>query len=109
MIRVGKAILMNPPGGNKVDPSCEAMLSIRRILALSRRRSQGMKELKVVFLIVLCSSSLLFSQVDERLKDDIRRTGAIHSPLPLDYSKSFETFGLTKKVLSSHVLCDMED
>lgn len=68
-----------------------------------------MKELKVVILIVLCGSSLLFSQVDEKLKDDIRRTGAIHSPLPLDYSKSFETFGLTKKVLRSDVVCDMED
>ncbi|NLB55944.1 MAG: glycosyl hydrolase family 9, partial [Lentisphaerae bacterium] len=30
-------------------------------------------------------------------------------PLPLDYSKSFETFGLTKTVLKSDILCDMED
>jgi hypothetical protein len=51
----------------------------------------------------------LFSQTDEKLKSDIRNTGYIHSPLPLDYSKAFETFGLTKKVLASEMLCDMED
>jgi hypothetical protein len=43
------------------------------------------------------------------LKSDIRNTGYIHSPLPLDQSKAFETFGLTKKVLVSDMLCDMED
>ncbi len=68
-----------------------------------------MRELKVIALIILCSSSFLFPQVDEKLKNDIRSTGYIHSPLPLDYSKSFETFGLTKTVLISDVLCDMED
>jgi hypothetical protein len=51
----------------------------------------------------------LFSQTDEKLKSDIRNTGYIHSPLPLDQSKSFETFGLTKKVTVSEMLCDMED
>ncbi len=68
-----------------------------------------MRELKVMALIILCSSSFLFPQVDRKLKDDIRSTGYIHSPLPLDYGKSFETFGLTKTVLTSAVLCDMED
>ncbi len=53
-----------------------------------------MRELKAVTLIVLCASSLLFSQVDEKLKNDIRATGYVHRPLPLDTSKSFETFGL---------------
>jgi hypothetical protein len=55
----------------------------------------------------LCT--ILFSQPDEKLKSEIVSTGYIHFPLPLDYSKSFETFGLTKKVLSSNLLCDMED
>ena len=68
-----------------------------------------MRELKVMALIVLCSSTFLFPQVDEKLKNDIRSTGYIHSPLPLDYSKSFETFGLRKTVLISDGLCDMED
>ncbi len=68
-----------------------------------------MRELKMMALIILCISSFLFPQVDEKLKDDIRGTGYIHSPLPLDFSKSFETFGLTKTVLISDVLCDMED
>src|SRR5689334_23177620 len=56
--------------------------------------------------LVLATS--LFGQIDEQLKKDIRNTGYIHSPLPLDYSKSFETFGLAKKVLVSDMLCDME-
>lgn len=68
-----------------------------------------MRELKMMALIILCSSSFLFPQIDEKLKDDIRSTGYIHSPLPLDFSKSFETFGLTKTVLISDGLCDMED
>ena len=57
----------------------------------------------------MCNCSFVFSQPDEKLKSDIRNTGFVHSPLPLDYSKSFETFGLTKKVLLSEMLCDMED
>ncbi len=52
---------------------------------------------------------LLLAQPDEKLKSDIRHTGFVHSPLPLDYSKSFEKFGLTKKILVSDMLCDMED
>jgi len=51
----------------------------------------------------------IYGQVDEKLKNDIRQTGYIHRPLPVDYSKSFETFGLTKKVLKSDMLCDMEN
>ena len=58
--------------------------------------------------LIFCNS-LLFAQIDEQLKQDIRNTGYVHSPLPLDYGKSFESFGLTKKVLVSNVLCDMED
>ncbi len=68
-----------------------------------------MKKLPTVAFLILCLNSLSYSQVDEKLKSDIRNTGYVHSPLPLDYSKSFETFGLTKKVLVSDMLCDMED
>lgn len=60
-------------------------------------------------IVLLCYCFVLPAQVDEKLKEDIRNTGYIHSPLPLDHSKSFETFGLTKKVLGSDMLCDMED
>ena len=62
-----------------------------------------------IILILFCQSVFLHAQVDEKLKEDIRNTGFVHSPLPLDYSKSFETFGLTKKVLVSDILCDMEN
>lgn len=68
-----------------------------------------MKKIFVLTLLLTCSTSLLFAQIDEKLKEDIRNTGYVHSPLPLDYSKSFESFGLTKKVLTSQMLCDMED
>lgn len=50
----------------------------------------------------------LFAQIDPQLQQDILKTGYVHSPLTLDYSKSFESFGLTKKVLLSDMLCDME-
>jgi hypothetical protein len=68
-----------------------------------------MKKILALALLFICSTGLLFAQIDEKLKDDIRNTGYVHSPLPLDYSKSFESFGLTKKVLVSQMLCDMED
>jgi len=67
-----------------------------------------MKKLLSFIFIVLFISGALFSQIDENLKEDIRNTGFVHRPLPLDYSKSFETFGLSKKVLVSDMLCDME-
>lgn len=50
----------------------------------------------------------LSAQIDPQLRQDILKTGYVHSPLTLDYSKSFESFGLTKKVLLSEMLCDME-
>ena len=62
-----------------------------------------------IILVLFCYNSFLFSQVDDKLKADIRNTGMVHSPLPLDYSKSFETFGLSKKILTREMLCDMED
>jgi len=62
-----------------------------------------------IALCFFCQVSFLFAQIDEKLKEDIRNTGYVHSPLPLDYSKSFERFRLTKKVLTSDMLCDMEE
>ncbi|RIJ46750.1 glycosyl hydrolase family 9 [Maribellus luteus] len=62
----------------------------------------------VVFLI-LFPSSFVLAQVDQQLREDIISTGYVHRPLPLDYSKSYESFGLTKKVLQSDMLCDMEN
>jgi hypothetical protein len=70
--------------------------------------STAMKKILALLFLLICSGGFLFAQVDQQLKDDIRNTGYIHSPLPLDYSKSYETFGLTKKVLVSDMLCDME-
>lgn len=67
-----------------------------------------MKTKKILVLVFLLCPVLLVAQFDEQLKKDIISTGYIHSPLPLDYSKSFETYGLTKKVLASEMLCDME-
>ena len=68
-----------------------------------------MNKFLIFTLILLSNCVFLSSQTDEKLKSDIRNTGYVHSPLPLDYSKSFETYGLTKKVLVSDMLCDMED
>ncbi|HPT20662.1 MAG TPA: glycoside hydrolase family 9 protein [Bacteroidales bacterium] len=68
-----------------------------------------MKKIIFLALLIFCNCYITFSQIDEKLKSDIRNTGYVHSPLPLDYSKSLETAGLTKKVLVSDMLCDMED
>jgi len=67
-----------------------------------------MKRLSGVIVLVFCLCSILYAQTDQKLKEDIRNTGYVHSPLPLDLTKSFETFGLTKKVIVSDMLCDME-
>ncbi|NML19525.1 glycosyl hydrolase family 9 [Pseudoflavitalea sp. G-6-1-2] len=69
--------------------------------------SKAVKELFALVLLVVCPG-LLVAQFDEQLKRDIQNTGYVHSPLPLDYSKSLETAGLRKKVLASETLCDME-
>jgi hypothetical protein len=68
-----------------------------------------MKKQVIIVLLFSLYHTVLFSQTDEKLKSDVRNTGFIHSPLPLDRSKAFETFGLTKKVLVSDMFCDMED
>lgn len=67
------------------------------------------KNLVAILFILMAHPSLLFAQVDPQLKEDIRNTGFIHSPLPLDYSKAFETFGLTKTVLKSELFSDLEN
>ena len=63
----------------------------------------------MLFDLVIGCCVLLHAQVDEKLKADIVSTGYVHSPLPLDETKAFETFGLKKKVLETVMLCDMED
>jgi len=67
-----------------------------------------MKKFLASAMCIVLTNSLSLAQIDEELKEDIRNTGYVHSPLPLDYSKSFETFGLRKKVFVSDMLCDME-
>ena len=67
-----------------------------------------MKKILASVICILLTNSLLRAQIDEQLREDIRNTGYVHSPLALDYSKSFETFGLRKKVVISDMLCDME-
>ncbi|MBS1620295.1 MAG: glycoside hydrolase family 9 protein [Bacteroidetes bacterium] len=67
-----------------------------------------MKRLIIPAFCFFCWCNVSVAQIDPQLMNDIRTTGYVHSPLPLDYSKAFETFGLTKKVLSSEMLCDME-
>lgn len=67
-----------------------------------------MKRVSALFLTFIVFGLLVYAQPDMKLRSDVRNTGYIHYPLPLDYSKSFETFGLTKKVLASNMLCDME-
>lgn len=60
--------------------------------------------IKLIFLLfdlVIGCCVLLHAQVDEKLKADIVSTGYVHSPLPLDETKAFETFGLKKKVLET--------
>ena len=52
--------------------------------------------IKLIFLLfdlVIGCCVLLHAQVDEKLKADIVSTGYVHSPLPLDETKAFETFG----------------
>src|SRR5688572_33220726 len=68
-----------------------------------------MTKILAFILLLVCQSFLVLAQYDKKLKQDIINTGYIHRPLPLDYSKAFETFGLTKKVLSSTMFLDMEN
>lgn len=67
-----------------------------------------MKKILVPAVIIFCVFQTLHAQPDTQLREDIRNTGFVHRPLPLDYSKSLESQGLTKKVITSDLLCDME-
>ena len=68
-----------------------------------------MKRFVILVMLFSAVNCLLFAQTDDKLMSDIRNTGYVHSPLPLDHSKSFETYGLTKKAQTSVMLADMED
>ena len=70
---------------------------------------QTMKTAGLLAALVCASGVTVQAQVDEKLKADIISTGYVHSPLPLDESKSFDKTFAIKKVLKSEMLCDMED
>ncbi len=64
---------------------------------------------KCIFLLLLAGMTAMSeAQIDPQLKKDIISTGYVHTPLPMDYSKTFETTGIKKKVLRSDMICDME-
>ena len=67
-----------------------------------------MKKLLLLLIIVFPLVSV-YSQIDDKLISDIKNSGYVHRQLPLDHSKSYEAFAITKKVLVSDMLCDMED
>lgn len=77
---------------------------------MKRRSSLFAVAVIVAALAVSCSDRNAGNAVccDEELAEDIRNTGMIHRPLTLDYSKAYETFGLTKKVVLNDVLSDVE-
>ena len=64
---------------------------------------------QLILFLIVSPAMVSYGQIDKKLTEDIRKTGFVHRPLPLDYSKSFESFGLTKKVLQSDLVCDMEN
>lgn len=46
--------------------------------------------------------------LDGKLRRQIEDTGYLHKALPLDFDRSLEQIGLSKKVLAKSVLCDMK-
>lgn len=63
--------------------------------------------------ILLCALAamlpcIISAQTDSEFHSEIIESGYIHKPLKLHPEKSVEAFGLTKKVLRSDILCDME-
>lgn len=62
--------------------------------------------LPLLIALFLCQSA--DCQPDKSLQKEVVASGFIHQPLPLDYSKSFETFGITKNAVKSDLLADME-
>ncbi len=67
-----------------------------------------MKTHTIFFVLVLAGVQSLTAQVrlssDPVLEEALWKTGLVHSPLPLDESRSFEAEGLKKKVLQSQPL-----
>ncbi len=70
-----------------------------------------MKKISISLLIIFCSISCraqISLTSDKQLEKEIIRSGIIHSPLPLDFSKSAEAKGLQKKVLYTTPLSTSE-
>ncbi len=67
-----------------------------------------MKIRPLILVFGLAGSQLLLAQVrlssDPALEKALVQTGLVHSPLPIDESRSFETAGLKKKVLQTQSL-----
>lgn len=62
---------------------------------------------KILTVLALALSVAAFGQ-NKTFKQELIESGYIHKPLPVHSEQSVEAFGLTKKVLDSRVLCDME-
>lgn len=79
--------------------------------SLFRSIATGCISSLMLVLFCLCSGRGEYTQpgLDKQLMVDVRNTGMIHSPLPLDYSKAYETLGLTKKILVNEMFDDMEE
>ncbi|MCD7900871.1 MAG: glycoside hydrolase family 9 protein [Bacteroides sp.] len=71
------------------------------------------KKIQLLSFLLASSCITAVSQVrltsDPQLEQEIIRTGLIHSPLPLDQSRSYETNGLKKKVLHRETLSSGEN
>ncbi|MFV0539083.1 MAG: glycoside hydrolase family 9 protein [Dysgonomonas sp.] len=71
-----------------------------------------MKKTSISLLIFFCSITC-WAQIsltsDKQLEKEIIRSGIIHSPLPLDFSRSAEAKGLQKKVLYTMPLSTSEE
>ncbi len=57
----------------------------------------------------MLSLTAVAQSLDEKLNTQIRNSGMIHHPLPLDDSRSLERRGLEKEILRSTPLCTMEN
>jgi hypothetical protein len=64
-----------------------------------------------IFLLSLIGSALIAQTLSEdpALDSALRRTGLLHMPLPIDYSKSFEAAAEKKKILHSEPLCTLQE
>lgn len=67
-----------------------------------------MQKKSILLLFIVLFSFSTNAQVDPQLRRDVKATGFVHRPLPMDYSKAFETLAMNKKVLKSDMFLDME-